>query len=112
MLPMSRPAPQAPRRPDLAFTFSHPAHALALGMGSGLAPKAPGTAGTLFAWASWLLLASWLPAQALWWLLLFRQPPGSCLQRPGYYPMRQQPLWYPQVEQPHCPRLYSAPHQH
>ena len=76
MLPMSRPAPQAPRRPDLAFTFSHPAHALALGMGSGLAPKAPGTAGTLFAWASWLLLASWLPAQALWWLLLLAIPLG------------------------------------
>ncbi|WP_436231820.1 phosphatidylglycerophosphatase A family protein [Brachymonas wangyanguii] len=76
MLLMPHSAPQAPRRPDLAFTFSHPAHALALGLGSGLSPKAPGTAGTLFAWASWLLLASWLPASVMWALLLLAIPLG------------------------------------
>ncbi|MDR0529664.1 MAG: phosphatidylglycerophosphatase A [Zoogloeaceae bacterium] len=43
-------------RPDLAFLFSHPAHFFALGCGSGLSPWAPGTAGTLFAWASFLAL--------------------------------------------------------
>lgn len=32
---------------DLRFLFSHPAHFLALGFGSGLSPKAPGTVGTL-----------------------------------------------------------------
>ena len=37
-------------QPDLRFLFSHPAHFLALGFGSGLSPKAPGTAGTLAAW--------------------------------------------------------------
>ena len=32
----------------------HPAHCIALGFGSGLAPRAPGTVGTLWAWvASW-----------------------------------------------------------
>lgn len=33
--------------PDRAFLLRHPAHFLALGFGSGLAPKAPGTFGTL-----------------------------------------------------------------
>ena len=34
----------------------HPAHVIALGFGSGLAPRAPGTAGTLAAWAAFVLL--------------------------------------------------------
>ncbi len=34
-------------RPDLAFLLAHPAHLIAFGFGSGLAPKAPGTVGTL-----------------------------------------------------------------
>jgi len=38
------------------FLRSHPAHMMALGFGSGLVPKAPGTVGTLFGWASFLLL--------------------------------------------------------
>lgn len=33
--------------PDIKFLISHPAHFFALGFGSGLAPKAPGTFGTL-----------------------------------------------------------------
>jgi len=45
----------APHRPNLRFLLAHPAHFLALGCGSGLAPKAPGTFGTLFAWGSFLL---------------------------------------------------------
>lgn len=40
--------------------LAHPAHAIALGLGSGLAPKAPGTVGTLWAWLSWLVLANHL----------------------------------------------------
>ncbi|WP_296752164.1 phosphatidylglycerophosphatase A [Thiobacillus sp.] len=32
---------------DFKFLFAHPAHLIAFGFGSGLAPKAPGTAGTL-----------------------------------------------------------------
>ena len=39
------------RRPDARFLLSHPAHFIALGFGSGLAPKAPGTFGTLVALA-------------------------------------------------------------
>lgn len=39
----------APPRPDRQFLFAHPAHFLALGFGTGLSPKAPGTVGTLAA---------------------------------------------------------------
>ena len=38
-------------RPRPAFAFSHPAHVVALGFGAGLAPVAPGTAGTALGWA-------------------------------------------------------------
>ena len=48
-------AENAKRHPNLQFLLAHPAHFLALGCGSGLAPKAPGTFGTLFAWGSFLL---------------------------------------------------------
>jgi phosphatidylglycerophosphatase A len=36
-----------PKEPDIRFLISHPAHFFALGFGSGLAPKAPGTFGTI-----------------------------------------------------------------
>jgi phosphatidylglycerophosphatase A len=49
-------AATAPRRPDARFTWQHPAHALALGFGSGLSPKAPGTVGTLWAWLSFAFI--------------------------------------------------------
>jgi len=54
-------------QPTAAFMLSHPAHIMALGFGSGLAPKAPGTIGSLWGWASWLLIQHHLstPAQAM-----------------------------------------------
>jgi phosphatidylglycerophosphatase A len=53
-----------PQRPSAAFMLSHPAHVVALGFGSGLAPAAPGTWGTLWAWLVFLVLQQWLtPAQ-------------------------------------------------
>ena len=42
--------------PDARFLLSHPAHFIALGLGSGLAPKAPGTFGTLLALMIFLAL--------------------------------------------------------
>lgn len=48
--------------PAFAFLLSHPAHAVACGFGSGLSPVAPGTAGTLFAWATFPLFALLLPS--------------------------------------------------
>jgi len=53
---VSESAVHAPRRPTVRFMLSHPAHVLALGAGSGLSPRAPGTVGTLWAWAAFLLL--------------------------------------------------------
>jgi phosphatidylglycerophosphatase A len=47
----------------------HPAHWLALGFGSGLAPRAPGTVGTLWAWAAFLVLDPWLGAAGWAWLI-------------------------------------------
>jgi len=44
------------QRPDRSFLFAHPSHFLACGLGSGLSPWAPGTAGTLFAWVMYLLI--------------------------------------------------------
>jgi phosphatidylglycerophosphatase A len=61
--------PLAPLRPTLRFMIAHPAHVLALGFGSGLSPKAPGTAGTLWAWAVFALLQQRLSATQ-WGLLI------------------------------------------
>jgi len=53
-------------RPSAGFAFSHPAHAVALGFGAGLARFAPGTAGTAAAWPlGWLLAGTLQPALAL-----------------------------------------------
>ena len=56
-------------RPNAAFMLRHPAHWFALGFGSGLAPRAPGTVGTLWAWVAFVLLQRWL-TPALWGLLI------------------------------------------
>lgn len=57
----------APVRPTLAFMARHPARWIALGFGSGLAPKAPGTVGTLWAWAAFAVMSPCMsdPAWAL-----------------------------------------------
>ena len=52
-------------RPGIAFMWRHPARWVALGFGSGLAPRAPGTVGTLWAWLAFLVLDPWL-APAAW----------------------------------------------
>ena len=58
---VSEPQPSlAPLRPSVRFMLSHPAHFMALGFGAGLAPKAPGTVGTLWAWLAYLVLQQWL----------------------------------------------------
>lgn len=53
------------RTPDAAFLVARPAHFLALGFGSGLAPVAPGTFGSLAAYPVWYAL-SLLPEGAAW----------------------------------------------
>ncbi len=48
-------------KPDARFMRSHPAHLVAQGFGSGLAPVMPGTSGTLFAWLSFAVLTARWP---------------------------------------------------
>lgn len=57
--------------PTLRFMLGHPARVIALGLGAGLAPRAPGTVGTLWGWAAFLLVERWFGAQA-WgaWIVL------------------------------------------
>lgn len=54
----------------------HPAHWVALGFGSGLAPRAPGTVGTLWAWAAYLVLSTWISPWAWGWVIVASLPLG------------------------------------
>lgn len=60
----------APRRASVRLLLSHPAHFIAFGAGSGLSPKAPGTVGTLWGWASFIAieqaLGGGLQADLIW----------------------------------------------
>lgn len=62
------PLPDGPRRASARFMAGHPARWIALGFGSGLSPLAPGTVGTLWAWAAFLVLDGLL--QPAGWALL------------------------------------------
>tara|TARA_B100000809_G_scaffold266793_1_gene331620 strand:+ start:3508 stop:4023 length:516 start_codon:yes stop_codon:yes gene_type:complete len=53
--------------PTFKQLFSHPTHFWAFGFGSGLAPKAPGTFGTLAAVPIYVLIQDW----SLWFYLPF-----------------------------------------
>jgi phosphatidylglycerophosphatase A len=59
------PEASAPVRPTGAFMVRKLSRVIALGFGAGLAPLAPGTIGTLWAWAAWLVLRHWLDVTAL-----------------------------------------------
>ena len=56
-------------RCDWRFALRDPLNLIALGFGSGLSPVAPGTAGSLLGWATYLVLVRLLPSQA-WGLVL------------------------------------------
>lgn len=56
--PVAAPSPVL--RPTLRFMLAHPAHFIALGAGSGLSRVAPGTVGTLWAWAAFVVLTPFL----------------------------------------------------
>jgi phosphatidylglycerophosphatase A len=62
-------APPRPRRATGRFMAGHLAHWLALGFGAGLSPWAPGTVGTLWAWAAFAVAAPWL-TDAQWGLVI------------------------------------------
>ena len=60
VFPVDPGQPAPIQRPSMRFMLSHPAHAIALGFGSGLSRIAPGTAGTLWAWLSFVVLSQWV----------------------------------------------------
>ena len=75
--PTVQVAGQAPvARPGAAFLLAHPAHLIALGFGSGLSPKAPGTVGTLWAWLAFMVMQWWLLPHQLVWVVLLSLPLG------------------------------------
>lgn len=74
--PLYPPRPEAPARPTARFMFSHPAHVLALGFGSGLSRIAPGTSGTLWAWAAFVALSPWMTDTTWVWTLGLGVPLG------------------------------------
>jgi len=62
------PAP-GPVRPSAAFMRQRLSRLVAFGFGAGLSPVAPGTVGTLWAWAAWLVMQLWLPEPVMLLLL-------------------------------------------
>ncbi len=63
-------------RPSARFLCAHPAHLIALGFGSGLSPRAPGTVGTLWGWAAFLVMQQWLSSATIGWVILASLPIG------------------------------------
>ena len=59
----------APGRVNAKFLLAHPAHFIALGFGSGLSPVAPGTAGTLWAWLAFIVIAPSMTSAQMGWLI-------------------------------------------
>jgi phosphatidylglycerophosphatase A len=64
------------RRPTLRFLLGHPAHAIALGFGSGLPRFAPGTVGTLWAWVAFVVMQLWFTPATIGWIILASLPIG------------------------------------
>ena len=68
-------------RPDFKFLVSHPAHLIAFGFGSGLAPLAPGTVGTLLGlplfWLT-VAIAPDLPNQIIFLIAAFLLGVWAC----------------------------------
>ncbi|MDD2843445.1 MAG: phosphatidylglycerophosphatase A [Rhodoferax sp.] len=67
--PVETARAQGPVVPTSRFMMAHPAHVMALGFGSGLSPKAPGTMGTIWAWALFALLQHRL-TESQWGVLI------------------------------------------
>jgi len=66
----------APRRASARFMLGHPARWLALGFGSGLSPVAPGTVGTLWGWAAFVVAHHWLGEAPWGWVIALSLPLG------------------------------------
>jgi phosphatidylglycerophosphatase A len=67
--PLAPPLRPAVLRPGVKFLLSHPAHVIALGAGSGLSRIAPGTVGTLWAWAAFAVMQLYLSELQIGWVI-------------------------------------------
>jgi phosphatidylglycerophosphatase A len=77
VLPASSPSVRPSiLRPTVRFMLSHPAHMIALGFGSGLSRIAPGTAGTLWAWAAFVVMQMYLSPTQIAWVIAASLPIG------------------------------------
>ncbi len=56
-------------KPSLPWVLKSPTRIFAFGFGSGLAPIAPGTVGTLWAWAIFLIAQHYLSSKAILWVI-------------------------------------------
>jgi phosphatidylglycerophosphatase A len=56
-------------QPNFKWVFQTASRTLAFGFGSGLSPMAPGTAGTLWAWAAFLVGEYFLSAEDFLWII-------------------------------------------
>jgi phosphatidylglycerophosphatase A len=56
-------------KPSFKWMLQSPSRTLAFGFGSGLSPVAPGTAGTLWAWASFLIAEPFLTTEHFLWII-------------------------------------------
>ncbi len=74
--PLSPPIRPSVLHPTARFMFSHPAHLIALGFGAGLSRLAPGTAGTLWAWAAFVVMQQFLSAAQIGWVIAAALPIG------------------------------------
>lgn len=63
-------------RPTARFMLAHPAHMVALGLGSGLSRFAPGTSGTLWAWAVFVAASPFLGDLQWAWVIGLSLPLG------------------------------------
>ena len=73
---MSTATVSAPIRPTARFMRGHLAHWVALGFGSGLSRWAPGTVGTLWAWAAFVVADQWLTTAQWGWVIAASLPLG------------------------------------
>ncbi len=67
--PLSPPILPSVLRPGVKFLLSHPANFIALGAGSGLSRIAPGTVGTLWAWAAFAVMQLYLSPGQIGWVI-------------------------------------------
>jgi phosphatidylglycerophosphatase A len=74
--PLMRPSDAPLARVNVSFLLAHPAHFIALGLGSGLSRWAPGTAGTLWAWLAFLAMQMWLSPVQIGWVVALSFPIG------------------------------------